>query len=167
MPYGLIVNGTLRDLEDMRYLLSPQDLMALDLVPELIQAGVSCFKIEGRLKAAEYVAITTRAYRTAVDDVWAALQSSDATGAAQQSYPGPDAATRQALNQVFARGQDEDYNGLSTGFLTGPRHQELVRGRSPRHRGVLVSVCVCLFVDRALISFIFTLFNYCCTHITN
>lgn len=50
MPYGLVVNGALRDLQDVSYLLSPQDLMAVDLVPELIRAGVRSFKIEGRLK---------------------------------------------------------------------------------------------------------------------
>lgn len=49
-----------------------QDLMAVELVPELMQAGVSCFKIEGRLKGPEYVALTTKAYRRAVDIVWEA-----------------------------------------------------------------------------------------------
>lgn len=37
--------------------------------------------------------------------------------------------------QVFARGQDWSHPGLTPGFLLGPRHQELVRGRGPRHRG--------------------------------
>jgi hypothetical protein len=40
------------------------------------------------------------------------------------------------LRQVFARGQDEDHDGLTPGFLEGVRHQRLVRGRAPRHRGV-------------------------------
>ena len=48
----------------------PQDLCAIDLVPQLITAGVKSFKIEGRLKGPEYVAITTKAYRLAVDDAW-------------------------------------------------------------------------------------------------
>jgi collagenase-like PrtC family protease len=47
--------------------------MAVDLVPELIKAGVKSFKIEGRLKGPEYVAITTKAYREAVDAAWAQL----------------------------------------------------------------------------------------------
>lgn len=45
---------------DEKYLLSPQDLMAVERVSELIEAGVSCFKIEGRLKGPEYVAVTTK-----------------------------------------------------------------------------------------------------------
>ena len=47
LPYGLIVNGTIEELGDVQYLLSPQDLAAVELVPNLIQAGVGCFKIEG------------------------------------------------------------------------------------------------------------------------
>ena len=47
MPYGLLVNGQLRELQDVQYLLSPQDLAAVELVPELVRAGVTCFKIEG------------------------------------------------------------------------------------------------------------------------
>lgn len=40
------------------------------------------------------------------------------------------------LRQMFARGQDEEFDGLTPGFLEGVRHQRLVRGRAPRHRGV-------------------------------
>eukprot|EP00879_Flechtneria_rotunda_P017841 GHRR01018700.1.p1 GENE.GHRR01018700.1~~GHRR01018700.1.p1 ORF type:complete len:521 (+),score=109.15 GHRR01018700.1:527-2089(+) len=63
MPYALLVDGQIKDLADINYLLSPQDLMALDHIPDMIAAGVGCFKIEGRLKGPEYVAATTAAYR--------------------------------------------------------------------------------------------------------
>ena len=56
LPYELIVDGETRDLGDQAYLLSPQDLAAYDLVPHLIELGVSSLKIEGRLKTPEYVA---------------------------------------------------------------------------------------------------------------
>ena len=42
------------------------------------------------------------------------------------------------MTHVFARGQDEVPDGLTPGFFDGPQHQRLVRGRSPRHRGVHV-----------------------------
>ena len=58
-------------LADARYLLSPGDLYALEQVPEIVDIGVAALKIEGRYKDAEYVALTTRAYREAVDDAWA------------------------------------------------------------------------------------------------
>ena len=140
LPYGLIKDGELVDLGDAtRYLLSPQDLMALDYVPALIDAGAGCFKIEGRLKGEEYVALTTAAYRQAIDRAWDAETSEsrclEGPGAELLETP---AVTRAALAQVFARGQDADNDGLSPGFLEGPQHQRLVRGRAPKHRGVLV-----------------------------
>lgn len=110
--------------------------MAVKYVPELIRAGVRSFKIEGRLKGPEYVAITTRAYRTAVDEAWDILTAEADT--LQRSFMGPDPASLQDLAQVFSRGQDEDFNGLSAGFLAGVKHQNLVRGNAPRHRGLLV-----------------------------
>ena len=67
LPYDLVCDGEDVDLGDVKYLLSPQDLAAYDLVPELIDAGVSSFKIEGRLKTPEYVANITRHYRRAID----------------------------------------------------------------------------------------------------
>lgn len=134
MPYGLVVDGDLAELGDVKYLLSPQDLMAVDLVPELIESGVGCFKIEGRLKGPEYVAIATQAYRKAVDAAWEAME----TGREVQRSELLSKEQRLELAQVFARGQDADYDGLTHGFLDGPQHQGLVRGRAPRHRGVLL-----------------------------
>ena len=67
MPSKLEVDGRLRDLGERRYIFSPQDLCALERVPELLAAGVRSFKIEGRLKSPEYVAATTRAYRRALE----------------------------------------------------------------------------------------------------
>ena len=58
LPYELICDGRDVELGDQKYLLSPQDLAAFDLTRELINAGVSSFKIEGRLKTPEYVANT-------------------------------------------------------------------------------------------------------------
>src|SRR5688572_17473536 len=60
LPYEMIVDGAPRDLGDQKYLISPQDLSAVELVPELLDLVVS-LKIEGRLKSPEYVAATTRA----------------------------------------------------------------------------------------------------------
>lgn len=53
-------------------------------------------------------------------------------------FKGPSDEIRQDLKQTFARGQDGQYDGLSAGFLTGVKHQALVRGNSPRHRGLYI-----------------------------
>ena len=52
-----------------KYLISPKDLWTLDHVKELIEAGISSFKIEGRMKRPEYVGEIVRIYRKAIDDV--------------------------------------------------------------------------------------------------
>ena len=119
LPYGLTVDGAPQELGDVSYLLSPQDLMGIRHVPDLVDAGVSALKIEGRLKGPEYVASTTRMYRAAVD---AHMRGEEFR---------LDVEKERELTQVFSR-------GLSSGWLDGPRHQKLVAGRFPRHRGVRV-----------------------------
>ena len=144
LPYGLIRNGDLIDLQDMNYLLSPQDLCGIDHVEELVRAGVSCLKIEGRLKDEKYVAATTRAYRNAVDTAWAKIvEEHKQRGTFNENIVQKtrflqsfESVSTDELAQLFARGQDEQFNGLTPGFFDGSQHQQLVRGRSPRHRGV-------------------------------
>jgi putative protease len=114
LPYELEVDGMLKPLADARYLLSPGDLYGLKQVPEIVAAGVSCLKIEGRYKDADYVALTTRAYREAID-------------AACANQPLSVDRTPE-LEQVYSR-------GLGPYFLTGVNHQAVVNGRAPRHRG--------------------------------
>jgi hypothetical protein len=84
-------------------------------------------------------------YREAVDAAWGSLlqqQQQQQQGEGDQgSTPGAAAVRASkpswvALQQLFARGQDAEYGGLTPGFLEGPQHQMLVRGRNPRHRGV-------------------------------
>ncbi len=53
------------------YLLNSKDLMMIEYLPELIQAGVSSFKIEGRMKSAYYVGCVVGAYRKAMDAYYA------------------------------------------------------------------------------------------------
>ena len=123
LPYDLIVDGEKEPLEGKleaaRYLLSPGDLYTLRKIPEIVAAGVSALKIEGRYKDAEYVALTTQAYRKAVDDAWAGVE-----------HPISRAEELQ-LEQVYSR-------GLGPYFVTGTNHQSVVKGRAPRHRGVLM-----------------------------
>jgi U32 family peptidase len=83
MPYELLADGRLVDLGQRRYLLSPQDLASLDVLPDLIRLGVASFKIEGRLKNPEYVAAITRVYRQSVDRVMAESAVSAVAGLAE------------------------------------------------------------------------------------
>lgn len=117
LPYEILVDGKVKPLGDARYLLSPGDLSALRHVPQIIEAGVSCLKIEGRYKDVDYVTLTTRAYRQAVDEAWEGRATSIT------------ASQELALEQVYSR-------GLGPYFVSGVNHQNVVKGRSPRHRGV-------------------------------
>ncbi|HKL85107.1 MAG TPA: U32 family peptidase [Treponemataceae bacterium] len=50
------------------YYFSPNDLQLIDKIPDLVQAGVNSFKIEGRMKSAEYVGTVVSAYRYVLDN---------------------------------------------------------------------------------------------------
>ncbi|MCI8548837.1 MAG: U32 family peptidase, partial [Bacilli bacterium] len=65
LPYTLINNE--EKVIDNGYLLSPRDLCGLEYIPALIEAGTTSFKIEGRMKSPEYVAIVTKIYRKYID----------------------------------------------------------------------------------------------------
>jgi putative protease len=57
-----------RDMKsDKTHILSPKDLCMLEYIPQLVDAGVTIFKIEGRAKPADYVATVTRVYREAIN----------------------------------------------------------------------------------------------------
>lgn len=58
---------TLDGDENGTVLFSSRDLSAIRLLPQLIEAGVDSFKIEGRIKSAYYTAVVTNAYRMALD----------------------------------------------------------------------------------------------------
>ena len=64
LPYEFLENDK---KIDAGHLLSPRDLCGLDFIPALINAGVTCLKIEGRMKNPEYVATVTRIYRKYID----------------------------------------------------------------------------------------------------
>ncbi len=124
MPYELIADGQTVPLGDRRYLLSPQDLAGLELLPDLIRAGVSSLKIEGRLKSPEYVASITRVYREELDRV---MGTADTTG---EVLP-VKAAARYEMEMAFSR-------GLSTGWFQGINNQQLVHARFGKKRGVFL-----------------------------
>ena len=62
-----LVDGGGRQLAQSKYLLSLKDMNRLDAIPDLIAAGITSFKIEGRYKGIEYVKNVTAAYRQAID----------------------------------------------------------------------------------------------------
>jgi putative protease len=123
MPYELISDGQTIPLRDRKYLLSPQDLAGLDVLPALIRSGVTSLKIEGRLKAPEYVASITRIYRQALDKF--------KETASAEPPPPTNPADQYELEMTFSR-------GLYTGWFGGINNQELVHARFGKKRGVFL-----------------------------
>ncbi|KRE97979.1 peptidase U32 [Paenibacillus sp. Soil766] len=119
LPYDLMVDGEQKPMGDVTYLLSPKDLAAIEIVPELIEAGVRSFKIEGRLKTPEYVANVVSKYRKAIDRYF---EGQDAR---------PSREEVRELQQSFSR-------GFTVGFLQGTNNKQLVDGTFPKSRGVFV-----------------------------
>ncbi|MDF5732009.1 MAG: DUF3656 domain-containing protein [Rhizonema sp. PD38] len=132
MPYELIVDGEVADLGSRKYLLSPQDLAGIEILPELVKTEVSSLKIEGRLKTPEYVANVTRVYREALDRVMAKMPTSPASkrgGIAPILKAGSGEGERYNLEMAFSR-------GLYTGWFRGINNQELVHAHFGKKRGV-------------------------------
>lgn len=126
MPYELLSDGAPMDLGDRQYLLSPQDLSGIEVLPELISNRVSSVKIEGRLKTPEYVASITRIYREAIDSTWARLADRKEVDARSMFTQ-----ARHDLEMSFSR-------GLYTGWFRGNNNQALVHARFGKKRGVFL-----------------------------
>ena len=121
MPYELLQenneDGLLKTI-DKGYLLSSKDLCGLSYIPRLVQAGVKCLKIEGRMKNPEYVATVTRIYRKYID---MALN--------EQEYI-IDNKDIEDLMQVFNRG------GFSNGHLDTESNKDFIFKDKPNHMGI-------------------------------
>ena len=121
LPYELISENAEtheRKSIDKGYLLSTKDLCGIAYLPRLIQAGVKCFKIEGRMKSPEYVATVTRIYRKYIDMV---LNNDDFI---------IDEKDINDLMQVFNRG------GFSDGHLDSKHNKNLIFPEKPSNMGI-------------------------------
>ncbi len=133
LPYEIVCDGEDIDLQDQKYLLSPQDLAAFELIPELIAAGVVSLKIEGRLKTPEYVANITKHYRKAIDQAISETQVSLS-----------DEEVRE-MELSFSR-------GFSPGWLEGCDHKMLVPGLSSSKRGVSAGKAVQILSESVVVN---------------
>ncbi len=106
------------------HLLSPKDLCSVDLLPQLVEAGVSSLKIEGRMKSPEYVSAVVGVYRQVLDRVLAASGSKSSTAAA------PTDEERHILSEAFSR-------GFTTAYLEGKSGNDIMSYGRPNNRGVL------------------------------
>ena len=117
LPYSLLKN---EQTVDRGFLLSSKDVCTLDIIPELIKAGVKSFKIEGRMKSPEYVGLVTSVYRKYIDLAYS-----------NREYK-VENQDRENLMQIFNRG------GFSTGYLKGKLGKDMMFKYKPNHIGVYI-----------------------------
>lgn len=140
LPYTLH-NVALRKTLDAPgdHLLSPKDLCTIDVLPELIEAGATSLKIEGRMKSPEYVKSVVGVYRQVLDRALAWLEEAsraelDCGSVELTGTPLNPRATEtehQILSEAFSR-------GFTTAYLEGQRGNEIMSYGRPNNRGVFV-----------------------------
>lgn len=155
MPYELICDGKRVALNEQKYLLSPKDLAALDLLPEIVEAGVAAIKIEGRLKSAEYVATVTRIYRKELDKIRDKSEIAVADAKLCNDKPANDAVFLNTNRIVFKNPNHQHpaiftsmspwyclqmafSRGFHTGWLKGTNNRDLVHAEFGKKRGVFL-----------------------------
>ena len=140
LPYKLLENDT---EINKGFLLSTRDLCGLDFIPNLIKAGVTCLKIEGRMKSPEYVATVTRIYRKYIDIAEkiiyenTSLVNDDTEKIDNQitnnfSEYKVDETDRKILLQAFNRGMS------SNGHLANEPNKNLIFKEKPNNMGLFL-----------------------------
>lgn len=135
LPYTLVNEKDEDVLGDKAgsYLLSPRDLNTIDIIPELIDAGVASLKIEGRMKRPEYVATVVGTYRQAIDTYYAGA-----------GYKVADEA-RDNLAQIFNR-------DFTTAYLLDRPGKNMMSDRRPNNRGLLIGRVTAYDWDRRVVT---------------
>lgn len=121
LPYTLIdESGTdmLAGADAGSYLLSPKDMNTCEMIGEFIDAGVTSFKIEGRMKRAEYVAIVVDTYRRSIDQYISSRENRVSD------------EDKKNLAQIFNR-------DFTTAYLKKRPGRLMMSDRRPNNRGVL------------------------------
>ena len=135
LPFELYEN---ENMIDKGYLLSPRDLCGLEFIPFLVNAGVNCFKIEGRMKTPEYVATVTRIYRKYIDFAL------EIKGTEKEFKI--DEKDKKELLQVFNRG------GFSSGHLKEESNRDLVYKEKSNNMGIFLGNVMDFNKNRGLIT---------------
>ena len=132
LPYKLIqeIDGVKKEIKtNGNYLLSPKDLNTLEIVPQLIESGITSFKIEGRMKRPEYVALITSLYRKAIDSYFN-----------HESF-NVDESMREEMQKVFNR-------GFTLGHLMHKKGSQLMSQIRPNHVGIEIGEVVKMSKER-------------------
>lgn len=138
LPYDL-VDSEGKVLVKQKHLLSLKDLNLSNQIEELIDSGISSFKIEGRLKDVTYVKNVTALYRKSIDKILEKRPdlSRSSSGISRFGFE-PD------LSKSFNRG--------FTNYFVNDRTEKLINPDTPKSMGEKVGLIKQVFKDRILVS---------------
>ena len=114
LPYTLL-DGNGKVIEANKHLLSLKDLNHSDNLEELLNAGVSSFKIEGRLKDISYVKNITAYYRNKLDDIFSRRPEFQATSSGRSTFfflPDPNKSFNRGFTEYFLHGRNKNLASL-------------------------------------------------------
>lgn len=127
---------------EVKHWLSPKDLSVIDYLPQLIAAGVTSLKIEGRMKSPEYVAGVISVYRKYInmaEDVLRLAEKNDQEFLEKHGMvSGYQVALgdKGILTQLFNRGD------FTSDYLLGRSGENLMSYDLPKHQGILIGEVV-------------------------
>lgn len=119
------------------YLLSPKDISTIQILPQIIDAGVSSLKIEGRMKKSEYVAGVVSIYRKYID-----LYFEN-----KNNYK-VEAEDIKILNQLFNRG------GFTEGYFNQYSNKNMMSIKSPKNFGIYLGKVESVFNNKCNIKIV-------------
>lgn len=122
LPYKLQKNGK---IIDSGYLLSTKELNTTRHIKELIDSGVDCLKIEGRMKSSSYVYFITKLYRNLIDN-------SDKVNIDKEE---------EKLKVLFNR-------EFTSGHLFNKNNREIMNTTSPNHKGKIIGKVIGVEKDK-------------------
>lgn len=119
LPYDVIKNDSIISNSNEKYVLSPKDMCALSILPQVLESGVDSLKIEGRMKSSEYTAGVVSLYRKYVDKY---------LEAGPDKYKVSDEDIN-ALKDLYNRG------GFTNGYYVDEIGKSMISLTRPNHQG--------------------------------
>lgn len=120
LPYDVTLSNGVKNNDTQKYVLSPKDMCTIDILPEIIKAGVFSLKVEGRMKSPEYVAGVMEIYRKYLDI--ALSNSANNYKVSKKDYS--------KLTTLYSR------NGFSTGYYNCHNSKDMISLSSASYNSV-------------------------------